>query len=179
VQVTKAALYYHFRTKEDILRGTFEDMASSVDELVAWGRAQPRTVETRREVLRRYAAVLGGQWRFIVQFLQENQPAMRELDVQSQLTGRFSGMVELLRDPEGDLTDRFRAFLAVVVLHLGVVGGQPGPLSAMGLTPLGTEDEVAAAALDVAFDLVSGRPHGTAADVGSLLDSSPDSRDEA
>ena len=33
--VTKAALYYHFNTKEDILGSIFEVVISSVDELVA------------------------------------------------------------------------------------------------------------------------------------------------
>src|ERR1043165_28118 len=38
--VTKAALYYHFKTKEDILVSLFEDLAVSLDEVLAWARAQ-------------------------------------------------------------------------------------------------------------------------------------------
>src|SRR2546429_9220358 len=53
--VTKAALYYHFKTKEGILGGIIGDLIASIDDLVAWGETQPRTMETRRELLRRYA----------------------------------------------------------------------------------------------------------------------------
>lgn len=37
LDVTKAALYYHFKTKEDILEGIFEDMNRPIEELLAWG----------------------------------------------------------------------------------------------------------------------------------------------
>ena len=56
--VTKAALYYHFKTKEDIVASFMEDRAAALQEIVTWAQGQPRTVETRREVLRRYAALM-------------------------------------------------------------------------------------------------------------------------
>ena len=42
LDVTKAALYYHFKTKEDILISLFEDLTRPIDELIDWGREQPR-----------------------------------------------------------------------------------------------------------------------------------------
>ena len=51
--VTKAALYYHFKTKEDIMVSLFEDVLAEMDRLIAWGREQPATLETRRELVRR------------------------------------------------------------------------------------------------------------------------------
>src|SRR2546421_11749377 len=57
--VTKAALYYHFKTKEDIVASFMEDRVAALEDIVAWGREQPRTDETRREGLHRYAEILG------------------------------------------------------------------------------------------------------------------------
>ena len=40
--VTKAALYYHFKSKEDIVTSLVEDYFGQIDELVSWGRTTPR-----------------------------------------------------------------------------------------------------------------------------------------
>lgn len=58
LDVTKAALYYHFKTKEDILIGLFQDLRRPIDELIEWADAQPRTLDTKREILRRYSVAL-------------------------------------------------------------------------------------------------------------------------
>lgn len=55
LDVTKAALYYHFKTKEDIVVGLFEDLSRPMDELIAWGESQPSTLEVKKEILRRYS----------------------------------------------------------------------------------------------------------------------------
>src|SRR5260370_116 len=56
--VTKAALYYHFKSKEDIVTSLVEDYFGQIDELVAWGRTQPKTPESRAEVMRRYYGIV-------------------------------------------------------------------------------------------------------------------------
>src|SRR5262245_60149949 len=53
--VTKAALYYHFKSKDEIVDGLVRDRIFDIDRLIAWVNTQPRTVETRHEFLRRYA----------------------------------------------------------------------------------------------------------------------------
>src|SRR5215470_323799 len=157
LQVTKAALYYHFKTKEEILRGVFEDLAASVDELVAWGRTQPLTLATRQEVLRRYAVLVSGRWRAVVRFLQENQATVRELSLDASMSRSVPksvlAMVELVRDPEAELADQLRAVLAVVVLHLGSVGDAVPGRALINAT----DEEIAEAALAVSLDLVAGR----------------------
>src|SRR5215471_4528452 len=54
LDVTKAALYYHFKSKEDIVRSLVEDYSKQMDALIEWGRQQPSTAATRREILSRY-----------------------------------------------------------------------------------------------------------------------------
>src|SRR5262252_8627816 len=58
LDVTKAALYYHFRSKEDIIESLVQDFHEQMDELIAWARLQPRTAESRREILVRYVSIV-------------------------------------------------------------------------------------------------------------------------
>src|SRR5215216_6279107 len=60
--ITKAALYYHFKTKEDILGSIFEVVISSVDELVARdvpNHAAPRAGASSCAGTRRWSTVDG------------------------------------------------------------------------------------------------------------------------
>src|ERR1700742_4942648 len=56
--VTKAALYYHFKSKEDIVRSFTEDYFRRIDALIDWGREQPRSPGTASELLDRYLTVV-------------------------------------------------------------------------------------------------------------------------
>lgn len=60
LDVTKAALYYHFKTKEEILVSIFEDLTKPIEDLIEWGRGQPHTLETKQEIVRRYGDALDG-----------------------------------------------------------------------------------------------------------------------
>ena len=58
LDVTKAALYYHFKSKEDIVASLVEDYFGQMDDLVAWGKTLPRTPESRAQVLDRYYRIV-------------------------------------------------------------------------------------------------------------------------
>lgn len=117
--VTKAALYYHFKTKEDILVGLFEDRAEPLDELIAWGRAQPGTLDAKKEFLRRYAEQLKASSR-IFRFAQENQAELRDLRVGKTFRGRMSQALDMLLAPDPSLRDRVRCTTALFSLHVGM-----------------------------------------------------------
>src|SRR5580698_2181806 len=57
--VTKAALYYYFKSKEDIVRSLVEDYMADIDDLIAWGKDQPRSPATRAEIVSRYLDIVG------------------------------------------------------------------------------------------------------------------------
>jgi AcrR family transcriptional regulator len=78
LDVTKAALYYHFASKEALLAGIVDSLVEPADELVAWSQTQPRTAEFRQEYLRRLAGLLQGQLSRWISFVQQNQPALRD-----------------------------------------------------------------------------------------------------
>ncbi|GAA4148862.1 helix-turn-helix domain-containing protein [Actinomadura keratinilytica] len=142
--VTKAALYYHFKTKEDIVTSLFEDFKADIDELRSWAREQPVTPELRREVVRRYAEILRGAGK-LIQFMQENGPAVREMKAGGDARERFRAFAEILVDKDASLPDQIRARLSLFSLNLAFVLRQE----------IDADDEaVHAAALEVALDLL-------------------------
>src|ERR1700730_12241045 len=44
--VTKAALYYHFKSKEDIVHSFADDYFGQINALIEWGREQPPGART-------------------------------------------------------------------------------------------------------------------------------------
>ncbi|MCX4549125.1 TetR/AcrR family transcriptional regulator [Streptomyces sp. NBC_01387] len=118
LDVTKAALYYHFKTKEDILISLFRDLSAPIDEVIAWGQSQPRTLETKTEVLRRYSEALSGATP-LFRFMQENQGTVRELSVGENFKDRMLVLLDLVRAPDASLSDQVRCFTALFTMHAG------------------------------------------------------------
>ncbi|MGW1103045.1 TetR/AcrR family transcriptional regulator [Streptomyces sp. NPDC002540] len=145
LDVTKAALYYHFKTKEDILVSIFEDLNRPVEELIVWGRDRPHTLETKKEILRRYSEALTTAAP-LFRFMQENQATVRDLSIGKTMKDRVIGLVDLIKEPDASLTDQVRCFTALFTIHAGMfalkdVEGDP--------------EEKRSAVLEVAFELVT------------------------
>ncbi|MFJ4843578.1 TetR/AcrR family transcriptional regulator [Streptomyces sp. NPDC088746] len=145
LQVTKAALYYHFKTKEDILVSIFEDLNRPVEEIVAWGQEQPRTLETKKEILVRYSEALEAAAPLFV-FMQENQATVRELSIGHTMKHRVMALVDLIKDPDAPLTDQVRCFTALFAMHAGMMALKDAE---------GDPEEKRKAALEVAVELVT------------------------
>ncbi|MFD1661484.1 TetR/AcrR family transcriptional regulator [Streptomyces caeni] len=145
LDVTKAALYYHFKTKEEILVSIFEDLSRPIDELIEWGKAQPRTRDTKREVLRRYGDALTGAAP-LFRFMQENQATIRELSIGNRFKDRMLQMRDIIRDPDASLTDQVRCVSALFTMHAGMFALQDVE---------GDPEDKRKAVLEVAIDLVT------------------------
>src|SRR5438067_11036398 len=76
--VTKAALYYHFKSKEDIVRSFTEDYRAELDTVIAWGASQPPSPESRAEILARYADIVSRRLDAI-RFMEQNQATPHSL----------------------------------------------------------------------------------------------------
>ncbi|HWU05483.1 MAG TPA: helix-turn-helix domain-containing protein [Streptomyces sp.] len=145
LQVTKAALYYHFKTKEDILNSIFEDLNRPVEDLLEWGKEQPRTLATKKEILVRYSEVLKTAEPLFV-FMQENQATVRELSIGHTVKHRVIALVDLIKDPDAPLTDQVRCFSALFTMHAGMMALRDAE---------GDPEEKRKAALEVAIELVT------------------------
>jgi AcrR family transcriptional regulator len=129
--VTKAALYYHFRSKEDIVRSLFEDYTADVDGLIAWARSQPRTTEARRELVERYIGVVV-KHTGVFQLLERNQAAIQNLEsgaTKQFFRERIRALIELTMKPDPSLAERVRASMAFTAIHVGWLFFQDEPVS--------------------------------------------------
>ena len=152
LDVTKAALYYHFKSKEDIVTSLVEDYFGQIDELVSWGRTQPKTPESRAEVLRRYYAIVAGAGE-VFRMLQHNQASVNSLAAakhRSELfRERMDALVSLLTEPDPPLASQLRAAVALASVSFGCMfyadrADDPAQLQAT--------------VLDIAFELIGAQP---------------------
>ncbi|WP_025274960.1 TetR/AcrR family transcriptional regulator [Haloglycomyces albus] len=114
--LTKAALYYHFKTKEDIAASFFDSYAADVDAICEWGEALPRTLDNRIELLRRYAEVVRSHVP-VMKFMQHNQAALTTLDRGSVFRQRLNRLRDLLVEDDAPLLHRLRAWDALTTLY--------------------------------------------------------------
>ncbi|GAA2910596.1 TetR/AcrR family transcriptional regulator [Streptomyces mexicanus] len=152
--VTKAALYYHFKTKEEIIVSLFEDLTRPLGELIEWGRQQPHTLETKQEIVRRYSEALAGAAP-LFRFMQENQATVRELRIGDTFKSRMTGLRDIIIDPDARLTDQVRCVSALFTLHAGMFVMQDLE---------GDPEERRKAVLEVAIDLVTQAHQGAHGD---------------
>lgn len=145
--VTKAALYYHFRTKDEIVQSLLHDQAAALDALIEWGRQQPQTREARQEFIRRYADMIfdGDNYGQFMRFLERNQSSAQKLHAGAAMRERMATIQEILAPPETPLPQRLRRTLAVLALHSSWFTLRGPQIS---------DEQRKAAALEVALSLV-------------------------
>ena len=117
--VTKAALYYHFKSKEDIVGSFTEDYFERLDALIAWGRSQPPSPRTGHELLERYIAIVMAGTE-VFRFLERNQATLRSSDGTdggkhrfAQFRPRLNTLAEIITGPGASPRSRIRARTAL------------------------------------------------------------------
>ena len=149
LDVTKAALYYHFNTKEAIVVSLFEDLIAGIDAIITWAQDQPPTLETRQEILRRYARLARERPKGMMRFIQESKTTMQELTPGENLQCRFRTLSGLLHSPDASLAEQLRSSLALITASASVF---------MLKDADATDEERYDAGLELALELVSGAP---------------------
>jgi len=158
--VTKAALYYHFKTKDDIVRGIVESMSAPIDDAIAYGEGKPWSPELRDELLRRFASGMADRAP-LLRFFHENQPALRESEAGLAFKDRMIAMVRMLHGPNATFQDRLRATMALFSVNSALfllkhdVHADPDAEPVPGEPQAATLQEAMAAALDVALEIAS------------------------
>lgn len=144
--VTKAALYHHFKSKEEILDSLLSQVTSELEELVAWMEAGPPTRERRVELVRRLGEITRGVPGDVMRCVQQNEAAFHSLGATTTVVRDLKHKVWSAALPaDASLEDKLRMRMAVMaVLLAGKLDSDLG----------GTAADRASAAQRVAADLV-------------------------
>ncbi|GAA3600484.1 TetR family transcriptional regulator [Nonomuraea rosea] len=144
--VTKAALYYHFKTKDDIVASLVDLRVAELEELVEWARSRPKTAEMRRELLERYADRLKeSRYLEITRFMERNQTAMRDHPKLSKMRETMLTLSREMSPQDATPAERISHSLALFALHAGKWLTVQGDL---------TEEEIDKATREVALRLL-------------------------
>ncbi|MEZ0364326.1 TetR/AcrR family transcriptional regulator [Mycobacterium sp. pUA109] len=114
--VTKAALYYHFRTKEDIVASLSEDLRRGIDDIVGWAESTPPGRDRAQQIVTRYGTLLHGLGKDMVRFWAENQPAFRDLGIGTSLRYQFRVLADLMAAPDRTPLSVFHARQALLAI---------------------------------------------------------------
>jgi AcrR family transcriptional regulator len=123
--VTKAALYYHFRTKEEILQSLMATLQEELRALADWADAQKPGADTREELLRRAADLAVGPVSRVMAMAQQNQRALRDLRPEGEHEGPpielFQRIIAPLVPPDAGYEETVRARAALFSVVAGTV----------------------------------------------------------
>ena len=119
LNVTKAALYYHFKSKEDIILSLVEDYQAQMDALIGWAKEHPGNADTRREILNRYMDIVAERSQ-VFRMLHQNQAAMNTMaSALRTLKNAPLRLADQLAGPDASLRDRARALMALGSMSIG------------------------------------------------------------
>jgi AcrR family transcriptional regulator len=147
--VTKAALYYHFKSKEDIVHSFTDDYFAEIDALLDWAKDQPPGDDTRRAILGRYVGIVmhGSE---VFRFLEQNRASIQSMESGKDRFARFRDrldtLVDLLAGTGAPLRDRVRATAGVLSV---------GATCMFYLQQVDDRDKLRAIVLEIASDLTS------------------------
>jgi AcrR family transcriptional regulator len=147
VNVTKAALYYHFKSKDEIVSSFVEDRLERMDALIAWAESQPATLATRQALIAQYAdAMFAGEQPSVMRFFEQNQTVLKSLAAGQQMRGRMLRLADALSRGDDSPAAQLRAALALFAVHSSWFAVR---------TPHITDEERKKIALDVADELLA------------------------
>jgi AcrR family transcriptional regulator len=159
--VTKAALYYHFKSKEDIVRSFTEDYFGRIDALITWGREQRPGARTAQQLLDRYITIVmeSGE---VFRFLERNQATIHGTEDGkhrfTQFRPRLAALMEIITGPDAPPRSRIRAAAAIFAVSTSCMfflkDAPEAELDAVLPVPP-DQDELRAIVLEFATDVTS------------------------
>jgi AcrR family transcriptional regulator len=145
--ITKAALYYHFDSKADIVRSMLAETERRVEELAAWVRGQPCSPDLSQQVVSRWSDIMQAHGLAAFRFVVANRKVIDELS-----PGRHGGMYQCMGElcaalapPCASVEDQLRIRLALMSINMAGLAGADIDAD---------ETEVLAAARRLALDLL-------------------------
>jgi AcrR family transcriptional regulator len=116
--VTKAALYYHFKSKDEIVSSFAEDRLRRLDEIIEWAQAQPPGPERRQELLSRYAdEFFASNHPSVMRFFEQNQTVVKTMSAGIEMRDRIMRVATLMADDADGPEEQLRGALALFAVH--------------------------------------------------------------
>jgi AcrR family transcriptional regulator len=148
--ITKAALYYHYTSKDEIVRELVDGMLTQVDQLVEWARGQDVTDALRLEIVTRWGDIMQSNGLVMFRFAMANQRLIESVRTDPQgLSANLHELGTLLAPPGSGVAAQLRARMALLAVNMAGIAG-------LGLDA--TDEEVFAAARQVAVELLPQEP---------------------
>ncbi|BCY12128.1 TetR family transcriptional regulator [Actinoplanes sp. L3-i22] len=146
--ITKAALYYHYNSKDEIVLSIFQAHLDAIEELVAWAVAQPPSPELRAQAVERMIDLSVGSGAAAMKFAMANQHVVRELHQSKGRENAFGKMTELfdhLTGPDAPVEEALRVRAALLSVNIVLMASR-------GLNA--SEAEISTVARDIARSLI-------------------------
>ena len=160
--VTKAALYYHFKSKEDIVRSFTEDYFAQMDALIAWGRDQPPSARSGHELLDRYISIVmeGSE---VFRFLERNQASLHGSEDGKQrrfeqFRPRVNALIEIITGPDAPPRSHVRAAAALFAASTSCMFFTRDESGEADPAPMIDRDELRKIVLELTDDLINDAP---------------------
>ena len=118
LNITPAALYYHFASKNDVLEGLAKKLHDGSDALLQRIRDFDQSAESMREALCQYYDLLADD--IHVFRLVYNDAAIQHSAIGQRLRGQARDFYAYLVGPEPSVEDRMRAAGAVGIIRLSL-----------------------------------------------------------
>lgn len=147
--ITKPALYYHFDSKEAIVRELLRELLDQVAELVSWVQRHPVTPALRREVVLRWSDIMQANGLVLFRFVMANRHVIHDLHHNDGGRRDMMTLVEqlngLLVPPQATVEAQLRVRMALMSINLAGMAG---------LDIDAPDEEILAAARSIALDLL-------------------------
>jgi AcrR family transcriptional regulator len=147
--VTKAALYFHYKTKEEIITGILRGYIDGIDELIATSAGGSGGLAEREEAVRRFAELQASWGSNLTKMIRQNFTEISILPVGTEIKESHRRMIEFLAGPEPSVLDQTRAVTALAAIQSAALTATLGGTSAEA-----DEATRRAAALTVALEVL-------------------------
>ncbi|OIJ64395.1 TetR/AcrR family transcriptional regulator [Streptomyces mangrovisoli] len=125
LDVTKAALYYHFSSKEDIVRSLFTAQLDLLDSIVEWAREEPFGPDLRARAVDRMIDLVSGDGMAAMRFAFANQRVVRDLHPgRENAFERLTELFDILSGPDATVEEQLRLRAALLSINTVLMAAQ-------------------------------------------------------
>ncbi|GAA2710192.1 TetR/AcrR family transcriptional regulator [Actinoplanes palleronii] len=118
--ITKAALYFHFRTKEEILTAILRGYLDGINALVV-DAARPLTADGQEALLRGFAAHQERWGLDLVMLVRQNYTEIHGLPIGAEIKSAMRSLIEALSPEGAGPEQRLRVRLALSAFQIAAV----------------------------------------------------------